>query len=172
MLHGRSSHVCELRGHVVKLTASCMQQDAASGRGEAEGGAHLQHVSPVQHEVRVGVVRAQVRGIAHQETEVGLQELVAVVRLLAGGALPAAPAPRMRSTATALHLTNSIFNVLLVRTGLAPCTWEFLPLRTEQHLFQSGMMGSRLARLSSAFTCTRWKMANLTEARSYWKFSR
>lgn len=67
--------------------------------------AHLHHILPVQHEIRVALKPPHIHGIRHQESEVGLQELVAVVGLGAGRAAvrrAAAAATRTRATSAAL----------------------------------------------------------------------
>ena len=58
-----------------------------------ELGSYLQHVAPVQHEVSIRSMRAQVGCVANQEAEVGLQELVAIIGLYTGASPPSAPAP-------------------------------------------------------------------------------
>ena len=58
----------------------------------------LHHILPVQHQVGICLEARHVHGIRYQESEVGLEELVAVVGLGPGAAVaraggPAAPAP-------------------------------------------------------------------------------
>ena len=59
---------------------------------------YLDNVVPVQHEVGIGLMSPQISRVRHQEAEVGLQELVAVVGLRAGPRPPPAarPAPGTR----------------------------------------------------------------------------
>jgi hypothetical protein len=85
----------------------------SSQAGGLQGGwqlpptAHLNNVLPLQHAIRVGLKAPRIHDIIDQETEVGLQELVAIVGLGLRGraprrstpAVPAAPATRTAAPA-------------------------------------------------------------------------